>query len=131
MPTLKRIKFVRGMTLKEVYARSTIDELKRNIKLNKAMLNEGTVNPESWRKKWLEEIKGFKWAICGFRKLLTQKRKSAGMQCPFCGTEMFVRTQGRSEALGIKEGPKCNATVHRYKMDDGIMESQSKYIKIA
>ena len=58
------------MSLKEVYARSTIDELKRNIKVNKAMLNEGNINPESWRQKWLEEIKGFKWAICGFKKII-------------------------------------------------------------
>ena len=133
MPTLKRLRFVRHMTFKEVYARAQIDELKSKIKLNKAMLNEGKVNPESWRAKWLEEVKGYKWAICAWKKLLTQKRKPSGTQCPFCNTEMEVLLVGSlpNEIPSLLMCPMCKAHKHRYKSSLGFVESQYRYTNIA
>jgi Zn ribbon nucleic-acid-binding protein len=133
MPTLKRMKFVRQMTFKEVYARSQIDELKNKIKIIKHILNDGEIYPDSWRTKWLEEVKAHKWTICAYKKLLTQKRKSAGMQCPFCNTGMVVQFQGNIEGgvPALVACPKCDTKIHRYKTGNKIMESQYKYIELA
>lgn len=131
MPTLKRIKFVRRLTTRELYARTQINELKNKIKLNKALLNEGRVNPESWRQRWLEEVRGFKFAICAWKKLLTQKRKPSGMECPFCHGEMYSYAEGFVKGLGIAKCKKCGGTVHRFKTDTQIIESQKKYFEVA